>query len=191
MQSRSSAAGQLHSTDHHQPAAPAKKSGTAPHVMRSCTPAAGIPMAAAGGFRLAAAAEAVDQEGQQHFQLQVLDHFLDKLLNIVPRRKRSCKTKLQKVLEIETLGMMMTLPKAAATVDSTLTTTVTKPQDSTKSCGRYVHFFFTWLHQQHALLRKINQLLLPAYLLFKFHSSSGTIMPTDSQIFYCMIIDIF
>jgi hypothetical protein len=93
-------------------------------------------MAAAGGFRLAAAAEAVDQEGQQHFQLQVLDHFLDKLLNIVPRRKRSCKTKLQKVLEIETLGMMMTLPKAAATVDSTLTTTVTKPQDSTKSCGR-------------------------------------------------------
>jgi hypothetical protein len=188
MQSRSSAAGQLHSTDHHQPAAPAKKSGTAPHDMRSCTPAAGIPISAAGGFRLAAGA--VDQEGQQHFQLQVLDHFLDKLLNIVPRRKRSCKTKLQKVPEIETLGMMMSLPKAAATVDSALTTTVTKPQDTTTSCGRYVHFFFTWLHQQHVLLPKINQLLLPAYLLLTFHSSSGTIMSTDSQIFYCMIIDI-
>jgi hypothetical protein len=30
----------------------------------------------------------------------------------------------------------MTLPKAAATVASTLTTTVTKPQDSTESCSR-------------------------------------------------------
>jgi hypothetical protein len=94
-------------------------------------------MAGAGGFRLAAAAAGgADQEDQQHFQLQVLDHFLDKLLNNIPRRKRSCKTKLQKVREIKTLGMMMTLPKAAATVASTLTTTVTKPQDSPKSCGR-------------------------------------------------------
>ncbi len=133
MQSRSSAAGQLHSTDDHQPAPPAWKSGTAPHDMRSCTPAAGIPMAATGGFRLAAAA---DQEDQQHFQLHVLDHYLDKLLNNIPRRKRSCKTKLQKVREIKTLGMMMTLPKAVATVASTLTTTVTKPQDSPKSCRR-------------------------------------------------------
>jgi hypothetical protein len=91
-------------------------------------------MAAAGGFRLAAAAAgAADQEDQQ---LQVLDHFLDKLLKFIPRRKRSCKTKLQKVPEIKTLGMMMTLPKTAATVASTLTTTVTKPQDSTKSCCR-------------------------------------------------------
>jgi hypothetical protein len=92
-------------------------------------------MAAAGGFRLAAAA-AVDQEDAQHFQLQVLDHFLDKVLKCIPRRKRSCKTKLQKVPEIKTLGMMMTLPQAAATVPSTLTATVTKPQDSTKSCSR-------------------------------------------------------
>ncbi|CAN5967469.1 unnamed protein product [Sphagnum jensenii] len=138
MQSRSSAAGQLHSTDDHQPAPPARKSGTAPHDMRSCTPAAGIPMAAAGGFRLAAAATAgaADQEDQQHFQLQVLDHFLDKLLKFIPRRKRSCKTKLQKVPKIKTLGMMMTLPKAAATVASTSTITVTNPQDSTKSCSR-------------------------------------------------------
>jgi hypothetical protein len=92
-------------------------------------------MAAAGGFRLAATAGAADQEDQQHFQLQVLDHFLDKLLKCIPRRKHS-KTKLQKVPEIRTLGMMTTLPKAAATVASTLTTTVTKPQDSTKSCSR-------------------------------------------------------
>jgi hypothetical protein len=90
-------------------------------------------MAAVGGFRLAAAAE---QEDQHHFQLQVVDHFLDKLLKCIPRRKRSCKTKLQKVREIRTLGMMTTLPKAAATVASTLSTTVTKPQDSTKSCSR-------------------------------------------------------
>ncbi len=138
MQSRSSAAGQmLHSTDDQQPAPPARKSSTAPHDMKSCTPAAGIPMAAAGGFRLAAAAAgAADQEDQQHFQLQVLDHFLDKLLNIIPRKKRSCKTKLQKVREIKTLGMMMTHPKAAATVASTLSTSVTKPQDSPKSCSR-------------------------------------------------------
>ncbi len=136
MQSSSSAAGQLHSTDDHQPAPPARKSGTAPHDMRTCTLGAGIPMAAAGGFRLAAAAGAADQEDQQHYQWQVLDHFLDKLLKFIPRRKRSCKTKLQKVPEIKTLGMMMTLPKAAATVASTLTTTVTKPQDSTKSCSR-------------------------------------------------------
>ncbi len=135
MQSRSSAAGQLHSNDH-QPAPPARKSGTALHDMRSCTPAAGIPMAAAGAFRLAAAAGTADQEDQQHFQLQVLDHFLDKLLKFIPRRKRSCKTKLQKVPETKTLGMMMTLPKAAATVASTLTTTVTKPQDSPKSYSR-------------------------------------------------------
>ncbi len=104
--------------------------------MRSCTPAAGIPMAAAGGFRLAAAAGAADQEDQQHFPLQVLDHFLDKVLNNIPRRKRSSKSKLQKLPETKTLGTMMTLPKAAATVASALTTTVTKPQDSTKSCGR-------------------------------------------------------
>ncbi len=136
MQSRSSAARQLHSTDDHQPASPARKSGTATHDMRSCTPSAGIPMAAAGGFRLAAAAGAADQEDQQHFQLQVLDHYLDKLLNNIPRRKRSCKSKLQKVREIKTLGMVMTLPKAAATVASTLSTTVPKPQDSPKSCGR-------------------------------------------------------
>ncbi len=136
MQSRSSAAGQLHSTDDHQPAPPARKSGSAPHDMRSCTPAAGIPMAAAGGFRLAAAAGAADQEDQQHFPLQVLDHFLDKVLNNIPRRKRSSKSKLQKLPETKTLGTMMTLPKAAATVASALTTTVTKPQDSTKSCGR-------------------------------------------------------
>jgi hypothetical protein len=93
-------------------------------------------MAAAGGFRLAAAAGAADQEDAQHFQLQVLDHFLDKVLKCIPRRKRSCKTKLQKVPEIKTLGMMMTLPQAAATVASTLTPTVTKPQDSTKTCSR-------------------------------------------------------
>jgi hypothetical protein len=93
-------------------------------------------MAAAGGFRLAAAAGAADQEDQQHLKLQVLDHFLDKLLKFIPRRKRSCKTKLQKVPETKTLGMMMTLPKAAATVASTLTTTVTKPQDSPKSYSR-------------------------------------------------------
>ncbi len=134
MQSRSSAAGQLNSTNDHQPAAPARKSGTAPHDMRSCTPAAGIPMAAAGGFRLAAGA--ADQEDQQHFHLHILDHFLDKLLKFIPRRKRSWKTKLQKVPETKTLGMMMTLPKAAATVASTLTTTVTKPQDSPKSYSR-------------------------------------------------------
>jgi hypothetical protein len=92
-------------------------------------------MAAAGGFRLAAAT-AANQEDQEHFQLQVQDHFLDKLLKCIPRRKRSCKTKLQKVPEIRTLRMMTTLPKAVATVASTLTTTVTKPQDSTKSCNR-------------------------------------------------------
>jgi hypothetical protein len=51
-------------------------------------------MAAASGFKLAAAAGAADQEDQQHFQLQVLDHFPDKVLNNIPRRKRSCKTKL-------------------------------------------------------------------------------------------------
>ncbi len=136
MQSRPSAAGQLHSTDDHQPAPPARKSGTAPHDMRSCTPAASMPMAAAGGFRLAATAGAADQEHQQHFQLQVVDHFLDKLLKCIPRRKRSSKTKLQKVPEIRTLGMMMTLPQAAATMASTLTTTVTKPRDSTKSYSR-------------------------------------------------------
>jgi hypothetical protein len=94
-------------------------------------------MAAAGGFRLAAAAAAAaDQEDQQHFHLQILDHFLDKLLKFIPRRKRSCKTKLHKVSEIKTLGMMMTLPNAAATAASTLTTSVTKPQDRTKSCTR-------------------------------------------------------
>ncbi len=137
MQSSSSAAGQLHSTNDHQHAPHARKSGTAPHDMRSCTPAAGMPMAAEGAFRLAtAAAGAADQEDQQHFQLQVVDHFLDKLLKCIPRRKRSCKPKLQKVREIRTLGMMTTLPKAAATVASTLTTTVTKPQDNTKSCSR-------------------------------------------------------
>jgi hypothetical protein len=64
MQSRPSAAGQLHSTDGHQPAPPARKFGTTPHDMRSCTPAAGMPMAVAGGFRLAAAAGAADQEDQ-------------------------------------------------------------------------------------------------------------------------------
>ncbi len=136
MQSRSSAAGQLHSTDDHQPTPPARKSGTARHDMKSCTPAPGIPMAAVGGFRLAVAAGAADQEDQQHFPLQVLDHFLDKVLNNIPRRKRSSKSKLQKLPETKTLGTMMTLPKAAATVASALTTTVTKPQDSTKSCGR-------------------------------------------------------
>jgi hypothetical protein len=93
-------------------------------------------MAAAGGFRLAAAAGAADQEDQQHFPWQVLDHFLDKVLNNIPRRKRSSKFKLQKVPQTKTVGMMMTLPKAAATVASALTTTVTKPQDSTKSCRR-------------------------------------------------------
>jgi hypothetical protein len=94
-------------------------------------------MAAAGGLRLTAAAGAADQEDQQHSQLQVLDHFLDKLLKCIPRRKRSCKTKLQKVREIRTLGMMSTLPKAVATVASTLSTTITKPQDSsTKSYSR-------------------------------------------------------
>jgi hypothetical protein len=93
-------------------------------------------MAAVGGFRLAVAAGAADQEDQQHFPLQVLDHFLDKVLNNIPRRKRSSKSKLQKLPETKTLGTMMTLPKAAATVASALTTTVTKPQDSTKSCGR-------------------------------------------------------
>jgi hypothetical protein len=133
MQSRRSAAGQLHSTDDHQPAPSARKSGTGPRDMRSCTPTAGMPMAAAGEFRLATAA---DQEDQQHLQLQVVDHFLDKLLKCIPRSKRSCKTQLQKVRDIRTLGMMTTLPKAAATVASTLSTTVTKPQDSTKSCSR-------------------------------------------------------
>ncbi len=128
MQSRSSAAGQLHP--------PARKSGTAPHDMKSCIPAAGIPMAAAGGFRLAAAAGAADQEDQQHFHLQILDHFLDKLLKFIPRRKRSCKTRLRKVSEIKTLGIMMTLPNATATAASTLTSSVTKPQDRTKSCTR-------------------------------------------------------
>jgi hypothetical protein len=93
-------------------------------------------MAAAGGFRLAAAAGAADQEDQQHFKFQVLDHFLDKLLKFIPRRKRSCKTKLEKVPQTKTLGMMMTLPKAAATGASTFTPTITKPQDSTKSCSR-------------------------------------------------------
>ncbi len=137
MQSRRSAAGQLHSTADHQPAPPARKSATSSHDMRSCTPAAGMPMAAAGGLRLTAAAGAADQEDQQHSQLQVLDHFLDKLLKCIPRRKRSCKTKLQKVREIRTLGMMSTLPKAVATVASTLSTTITKPQDSsTKSYSR-------------------------------------------------------
>jgi hypothetical protein len=93
-------------------------------------------MAPAGGFKVAAAAAGVDQEDEQHFQLQVLDHFLDKLLKCIPRRKCSCRTKLRKVHEVKTLGTMMTLPKAAATVASTLTTTVTKPQDSTESCSR-------------------------------------------------------
>ncbi len=63
MQSRPSTAGQLHSTDDHHPALPARKSGTALHDMRSCIPAAGMPMAATGGFRLAAAG-VVDQEDQ-------------------------------------------------------------------------------------------------------------------------------
>jgi hypothetical protein len=96
-----------------------------------------MPMAAASGFRLAATTTGgADQEDQQHFQLQVLDHFLDKLLKCIPRRKRSCRTKLRKVPEITTLGTMMTLPEAAATLASTLTTTVIKPQDSTESCSR-------------------------------------------------------
>ncbi len=36
------------------------------------------------------AAGAADQEDQQHFRFQVVDHFLDKLLSCIPRRKRSC-----------------------------------------------------------------------------------------------------
>ncbi len=100
MQSRSSATGQLHSTDDHQPAPPARKSGTAPHDMRTCTLGAGIPMAVAGGFRLAAAVGVADQEDQQHYQLQVLDHFLDKLLKFIPRRNVLARPNCRKCLRL-------------------------------------------------------------------------------------------